>query len=102
MATGASMNSSKSSGLLSADGVVMNQPGKLTAVTISADGTNAATVLLYDNASAASGNLLAKVVVDAGLTYEALCFDAPIDALNGIYLDITGTGAECIVYYQAG
>jgi hypothetical protein len=80
----------------------MDQPGKLTSLQVIADGTNAATVILYDNASAASGNVLAKIIVDAGATYESMTWDAPIDALNGIYLDISGTGAECVVGYQAG
>jgi len=44
-------NSSQSSGLRSADAAIMAQPGKLTSLMVCADGTNAATVVLYDNAS---------------------------------------------------
>lgn len=95
-------NSSQSSGLKSADTAIMTQPGKLTSLIVCADGTNAATAVLYDNASAASGTVLAKVIVDAGATQEHVSFDYPIDCLQGIYLDISGTGAECIVHYQLG
>lgn len=96
------INSSKSSGAKIADGVILDQPGKLTSVILTGDGTNAATLLVYDNASAASGTLLASLSVDAGLVYESFCPHFPIDALNGIYIDIGGTGASAIVHYQAG
>jgi len=95
-------NSSQSSGLKSADAAIMAQPGKLTSLMVCADGTNAATVVLYDNASAASGTVIAKIIVDAGATQESFSVDFPIDCLNGIYADVTGTGAEYIVHYQLG
>lgn len=97
-----SINSSQSSGLKTADGIIMARPGKLTSIMVTADNTNAASVILYDNASAASGTVLAKLIVDATSTHESISFTCPIDCLNGIYLDIGGTGAEVIVHYQLG
>lgn len=95
-------NNCHSSGRKTADVTIMAQPGKLMALSVEADGTNAATVILYDNATAASGNELAKIVVDAGLTEASIVFNHPVEALNGIYADLTGTGAACIVYYELG
>lgn len=97
------INPATSSGIKSADGAILAMTGRLMGVQIIADGTNAGTIILYDNASAASGNVLAKASVDAGLTDVSVNLPAAgIVANNGIYLDIGGTGAECIVYFCAG
>lgn len=93
-------NPANTSGLKSADAVIMAMPGRLMGCLVLADGTNAATITLYDNASAASGTVLAKYVVDATLTSEAPTLPSEgIICNNGIYADVTGTGAEFIVYY---
>lgn len=94
-------NPANTSGLKSADAVIMAMPGRLLGCIVLADGTNAATVTLYDHASAASGTVLAKYVVDATLVAESPAL--PPDGIicnNGIYADVTGTGAEFIVYYS--
>lgn len=90
---------STSSGLQTADAVISATPAAVHSVTVIGDGTNAATVVIYDNASAASGTVLAKVVVDAGLTFEHITFDLPAEGSKGIYADVTGTGAEYIVHF---
>lgn len=94
---------STSSGLLSADVAVSDTSGRLHALTVLTDGTNAATVVLYDNASAASGTVLAKVIV-AGADRMAVFspHDAGVVVNQGIFLDITGTGAEAIVHFTKG
>lgn len=89
-----------SSGLKVADAVICVRPCKLKSIQLLADGTNAATVVLYDNASAASGTVIAKVIVDATSTYEWFTSDAGIVCNNGIYADVTGTGAEYIVHFE--
>lgn len=91
--------SATSSGLLTADTAVYDKPALITSVIVIGDGTNAATLVVYDNASAASGTALAKIVVDAGLTYEKVVFSTPVVANQGLYADVTGTGAEFIVHY---
>jgi len=92
-----------SSGLKSADAAILDAPGRLLGVQVIGDGTNAATVLIYDNASAASGTVLAKLIVDAGLTYVDM--NVPVEGIvcnNGIYADVSGTGAEYIVLFSRG
>lgn len=98
------MNSpATSSGLLSADTAVSALPGRLLGVALIADGTNAATVILYDNASAASGTVIAKLSVAALGTYADMNMPNEGIAVNkGIYADVAGTGAAFIVLYSQG
>lgn len=96
-------NPVNSSDVRSADAAIMLIPGKLRGIQVIADGTNAASVILYDSASAASGRVLARVDVDAGLVYQdAHIPDEGILCANGIYADVTGTGAQYIVWYSLG
>lgn len=97
-------NAATSSGVLNADTAVLAIPGRLIAVQVLGDGINQASAVLYDNASAASGLEVAKIILDAGLTDTGIqhISDEGVVCNNGIYLDISGTGAECIVYYVAG
>lgn len=98
-----SQGPSTSSGLKTADVAILAGPGRLRGLHVGADGTNAATVILYDNASAASGTVLAKIIVDATLTAaDAVIPTEGIICHNGIYADVTGTGAEFIVYFDLG
>lgn len=94
-------NPSKSSGLKSASVVISARPARVKSVIAIADGTNAATVTVYDNPTAASGTEMVQIIVDAGLTYEMFQNDDGVEALTGIYLSISGTGAKAIVHYQA-
>lgn len=96
-------NGLTSSGLKSADAVIMAMPGRMFYVQLLGDGTNAASLVLYDNASAASGLVLAKLSLDAGLVQsEPFAVEAGVVANNGIYADVSGTGAEYIVYFAPG
>lgn len=92
-------SSSRSSGLKNADAVISGGRNRINAITLLGDGTNAASLILYDNASAASGTVLAKVTQLATARLTHILFDNPVFAENGIYADVTGTGAEYIVYY---
>jgi hypothetical protein len=89
-----------SSGLKSADAAICARPCILKSVQVLADNTNAATVILYDSASAASGTVVAKVIVDATATYADFSSADGIVCNNGIYADVSGTGAEYIVHYE--
>lgn len=96
-------NASTSSGLKVASGAIMTMPGKLMGLQGLADNTNAATIIVYDSPDAASGVVLAKIVVDATTTYEdAHIPDGGIAANQGLYLSISGTGAEAVVWFQLG
>lgn len=92
-----------SSGLLIADTAVRAQPSRLMGLSLIGDNTNACTVVVYDNATAASGTVLAKLSLPAsGFPYIDLgCMPAGIVANNGLFADVTGTGAAFIVYYAA-
>jgi len=94
-----------SSDRLTADTAILARPGRLMGVILEGDGTNAASVILYDNASAASGRVLCKMMLKASsndLVYPAVIPEGGIECTKGIYADVTGTGAAFIVYYQAG
>lgn len=89
--------------LITASAVVSANPGRLRGVQALADGTNAATIIIYDNATAASGRILAKIIVDATLTEAGAAIPSGgVVALNGLYASMSGTGAACIVYFDQG
>ena len=94
---------SYSSGLKTADAVIRVDKAIATGVQIITDGTNDATLILYDNASAASGTEIFKIVVTG--TDDALPINLPNNGMyckNGIYADITvaaGT-AGYIVFFR--
>lgn len=93
------MASSRSSGLKTADAVITTGRNRINAITLLGDGTNAASVILYDNASAASGVVLSKITALATTRFTHVIFENPVVAEDGIYADVTGTGAEYIVYF---
>ncbi len=95
---------STSSGLIAttAGVAVSDMPGKLRGVIAGADGTNAATVTVYDNPSAASGTILAKIVVDATLTHESFLPPGGIVVNRGLFVVVAGTGSEAIIYFDKG
>ena len=67
-------------------------------ILIVTNGSNDASVIVYDNASTASGTELFKGTIAAasnfggGFVYST--------AVKGIYVDVSGTGAAYIVYYR--
>lgn len=93
-----------SSGLLSADAAVCATGSRVHSVTLISDGTNACSVVVYDNATSASGAVLAKLVLPASSgSPEFFVHDSnPISANKGIFVDVTGTGAAYIVTYSIG
>jgi hypothetical protein len=93
-----SASTSNSSGEKTSDGVIVAQGSLLCGVNIITDNTNDATVILYDNASAASGTKLFEGGCDGAEMSKLVWFERPVRAKNGIYLDIGGTGASAIIY----
>lgn len=89
-----------SSGLLTTSGQVYTGRGTLNAVTVLTDGTNAATVTLYDNTSAA-GTVIFKALIPGASGSASDAYNLAIRCQNGIYASISGTGANAIVYYGA-
>lgn len=92
------MASSRSSGLKTADAVITTGRNRINAITL-IGGSTASSVVVYDNATAASGTVLAKATQATNLVTTHIVFENPIVAENGIYADVTGTGAEYIVYF---
>jgi hypothetical protein len=91
----------QSSGLRSADAAISALPAYLKGLIVLTDGTNDATVVIYDNASAASGTALAKLIVPgASLSASLHLPQYGIIANAGLYADVTGTGAAYIVQYS--
>ena len=80
-----------------ADGILHNGNTRVVAVQVITDGTNPADVILYDNTSAAGTKVFEGGCAGADRS-QLYDFSMPVKCKNGIYLDITGTGASCIVY----
>ncbi len=92
-----------SSDLKNADAAISAVGGFVHGVMLISDATNTASVIIYDNASAASGLVLAKLSIPATTTApQFISFNNPICANKGIYADVSGTGANYIVYYSQG
>ena len=91
-----------SSGLQTADAVVTDRRSILAGIHMVTGGTNDCTVIVYDNASAASGLELFKMVVTGA--DDGRYFEMPQDgvrAKNGLYVDITTAGGGAyIVHYR--
>lgn len=90
-----------SSGRKTGDAAICDRNCVLGSVILEGDGTNAAYVILYDNATGASGTVLAKLMLKANSGDMTISFEnhAGIVAQNGIYADVNGTGAAFIVHY---
>lgn len=69
-------------------------------VSINTDGTNAATVVIYDNATAASGKIIGTFACPGATLNRDVIFNEPVRVYNGIYASISGTGASCNVYFS--
>lgn len=86
---------SKGSGEITSDGQVFTGPGALTDILIITDGTNDATVTLWDNTSAAAPKLWEGKVKGAD-NYGGRNWSRPRLYTTGVYADLTGTDASCI------
>lgn len=92
-----------SSGAITADGVVLNKPGRLDSLILIGSGAAVASVILYDNASAAAGTVLARIDLSASQTFDMIHTVDGIICNNGIYADVGGAGlVYAIVHYRPG
>lgn len=92
------MASSQSSGVLNANTLVFNGRQRINALTVFTDGTNDATVSLYDN-TAASGKIAVKGLCVGANKINHIIFENPVFMQDGLYAAVSGTGATFIVYY---
>ena len=90
------MSSCRSSGVLTSSQTVSGDRCKLISIHAALTGNNPTTVAVWDNASAASGKELARIILGG---VETLEFDMHgVIATNGLYLDIsTGAGEGAAV-----
>jgi len=79
-------------------GVYTAKSCTIVKIKIVTDGTNDATLILHDSASAASGNVIDETTVIGADHYG---FGGPFPGgrrvFNGIYGTISGTGASCFI-----
>lgn len=87
-----------SSGLKAADGIIHTGAVDLCGVVAVTNGAADATCLVYDGISAA-GTVVWKGVVAAASNFGGGVLNIPVHANIGLYLDITGAGAACLIYY---
>ena len=92
------MASSISSGVLNANTLVFSGRQRVNALTVFTDGTNDATVSLYDN-TAASGKIAVKGLCPGLSKVQHFIFENPVFMQDGLYAAVSGTGATFIVYY---
>lgn len=92
------MATSISSGVLNADTLLWTGRNRVNAITVLTDGTNAATVELYDNTTASGTKRVVGKCLGASLINHII-FENPVLFENGIYADVTGTGATFIVFF---
>lgn len=93
-----SVNFTYSSGLVATSQMICKVPCLVTDISIYGDGTNAATVILYDSISGATGTVLYKVALPSGAVAGGTFIPIPVKAALGVYMSISGTGASAIIY----
>jgi len=95
-----SNTTSKSTGLETADLLINTGKAILTGVQIITDQTNDATLILYDNTSAAGTEVFKQIVTGTDDSKTFWFGDGGIRCSTGLYADIAGTAAEYIVFYK--
>lgn len=86
------------SGEQTSDQLILTGPGAITAIKVVTDGTNDATLILYDNTSAA-GTVVDETKVNGANHYGGRNIIFPIKVNTGIYANIEGTDASYFVEY---
>lgn len=94
------MPTAKSSGLLSVGQVLWTGHHTLNSVQAFGNGTDAATITIYDSVTA-GGKILARLALPVGQTSAFISFDRALYAEIGLFVSIIGTGAEAIVGFGA-
>jgi len=89
----------QTSDIKSASAVITAGPAKAVSLIGYTNGSDDVTLILYDNASAASGVVLHKAII-LGADLMGGIVEVPVDAVNGIYLSLTGTGGTALVHFK--
>jgi hypothetical protein len=90
-----------SSGLISSSGAIGTSGTSyaLTFIEAITDGTNSATVNVY-NGTSTGGVLVGSFACPGPSNFCGATYEIPIACPNGIYISVTGTNAGAIVGYQ--
>jgi hypothetical protein len=87
------------SGVKTGNFLMKTEPCYLGGVLVITDGSNAATVTVYDDSLDRTSGKIVWQNTDAGASnYGGGFFVAPIKCNNGIYITISGSGASYIAY----
>lgn len=81
------------SGAITSDRAFRN-PVQVSGIILAADGTNSATVTLYDGTDA-TGTEIVKFTVKAGEYVSGMTLPLPVDCQNGLFVDV---GANSTAY----
>lgn len=80
------------------DAAMVDYPVRIKGAYVSVTTGGSNPIIFYDNASAASGNVLLKLGVTAAGCHTVVIPGEGIRALNGVYCD-TGSAAAVTLYY---
>lgn len=96
-----STTTAKTSDLLAAGTTTVRSiPSRLNSVVLVSDGTNAATLTIYDN-TAGSGIVLYKAFANATCPTIVATFAFPVRAETGVTVVLSGTGSGAILSLDA-
>lgn len=79
---------------------LMTGRANVNSIQLIADGTNAASVLVYDSLSG-SGKQIAAVGIPVGQVHEAIVYVNPLRCDIGLTVVVAGTGATAHIGYNA-
>lgn len=93
-------NKSKSTGVLSANTLVWTGRNYISSVIAGGDGTNIATVNIYDGLNT-GGVKVMSFIVPAGTRQTIFVPASSVTVDVGLYVEVSGTGANATVMFGA-
>ena len=94
------MNHARSTGVLTTSTLVATGRNYISGLVAGGDGTNVATVGVYDNTSA-TGTPVLTLIVPAGSRQVIYDVTHSIQVDNGLYVSVSGTGANFMLAFGA-
>lgn len=88
-----------SSGLKASSAAIIARPALLHGITL-LQASAACTAIVYDNATTNAGTVLEQVNNNTNTSTVSVKLNHPVEASNGLYVAITGTGANYILHYS--
>jgi hypothetical protein len=88
-----------SSGLVASSSAIIARPALFHGITL-LQASAACTAIVYDNASTNSGTAVEQVNNNTNTSTVSVKLNHPVECRNGIYVALTGTGANVIIHYS--